>query len=65
MDLLVLQLLALSPKTVQFSQDELPRLERQEGVITLDSRFGDSSIRKSISSQVQSSLVSKDQGFIN
>jgi len=65
MDLPALQLPALSPKTVRFSQDELPRLERQEGVITLDSGFGDSGIGKSMSSQVQSSPVSEDQGFIN
>ena len=51
MDLLALQLLALSPKIVQFKQDELPRLKRRkEGVITLDIGFRDSSIRKSMSS---------------
>jgi hypothetical protein len=51
MDLLALQLLGLSPEIVGFSQEGLPRLERrEEGVITLDIRFGDSGISKSISS---------------
>ena len=34
-------------------------------MITSDIGFGDSGISKSISSQAQSSLVSKDGGFIN
>jgi hypothetical protein len=37
----------------------------QEGLIPLDDRFGDSGIGKSMSSQVQSSPVSEDGGFIN
>jgi len=66
MDLLMLQLLVLSPRVVQFSQDRLPTLKRaKEGVITLDVKFGDSSVGKSMSSQVQSSLISEDKGFIN
>jgi hypothetical protein len=44
----------------------LPRLERRkEEVITSDIRFRDSGIEKSMSSQVQSSSVSEDGGFIN
>jgi hypothetical protein len=47
----MLQLLALSPRVVQFSQDRLPILKRaKEGVITLDVEFRDSSVGKSISS---------------
>jgi hypothetical protein len=57
---------ALSPKMVQFSQVGLLRLKRaKEGVITLEVKFRDSGIRKSMSSQVQSSAVSEDKGFIN
>jgi hypothetical protein len=66
MDSLGLQLPALSPKMVQFSQTGLPRLKRaKEGVITLEVGFRDSGIRKSMSSQVQCSVVSEDEGFIN
>jgi hypothetical protein len=66
MDLLMLQLPALSPRVVQFSQDRLPTLERaKEGVITSDVEFGDSGVGKSMSSQVQSSPISEDGGFIN
>ena len=51
MDLPMLQLPALSPRVVQFSQDRLPTLERaKEGVITLDVEFGDSGVGKSMSS---------------
>lgn len=37
----------------------------QEGLIPLEDRFRDSGIGKSMSSQVQSSAVSEDGGFIN
>ena len=66
MDLPMLQLPALSPRVVQFSQDRLPTLERaKEGVITSDVEFGDSGVGKSMSSQVQSSPISEDRGFID
>ena len=66
MDLPALQLPALSPEIVRFSQEGLPRLERpEEGVVTSDVGFRDSGIGKSMSSQVQRSPVSEDGGFIN
>src|SRR5271168_3407527 len=48
---------------VERCSQELPTL--QEGVITLDVGFRDSGIGNSMSSQVQSSPVSEDGGFIN
>jgi hypothetical protein len=56
------QLTPILPAQDEHSQ-ELRTL--QEGLIPLDDRFGDSGIGKSMSSQVQSSLVSEDGGFIN
>jgi hypothetical protein len=74
----ILELLAPSPNVVRASQEGLPTIRgNKEGLILLDIGFGDSGIGNSMSSQVQegivpssppnipSSLVSKDQGFIN
>jgi hypothetical protein len=56
MDLLMLQLLLSSPKVKHFWPERLSKLKSNAGdVITLDVGFGDSGIRGSMSSQVQSS----------
>ena len=50
-----------SSPTVEYSQ-ELPTMQES---MALDGRFGDSGIGMSMSSQVQSSPISEDGGFIN
>src|SRR5450432_4878580 len=75
---LPLPLLASSPHVVRASQEWVPKIRRhEEGLISSDVGFGDSGIGKSMSSQVQESIVpssppnvpsspvSEDQGFMN
>src|SRR5450432_3502659 len=75
---LPLPLLASSPHVVRASQEGLPTIRgNEEGLISSDVGFRDSGIGKSMSSQVQESIVpssppnvpsspvSEDQGFMN